>query len=392
MIRLENADRIKNLPPYLFAEIDKMISKAKEKGVDVISFGIGDPDQPSHQNIVNKMIEAVQRPSTHSYPSYQGLFEYRKAIADWYREKYQVEFNPDQEVVSLIGSKEGIAHLPFCYINPGDKALIPDPGYPVYKTSILLAGGEAVTVPLLADNNFLPNLDKIDPAIAREAKLFFVNYPNNPTGAIAGDEFYKELIDFARQYQIIIAHDSAYSEIGLDGYDPPSFMQYPGAKEVGIEFNSLSKPFNMTGWRIGWAVGNKDVIESLGRIKTNIDSGIFEAVQYAGIEALTNSTNNIQQVRSLYTRRRDLLVEGLQQLGWTIKKNKASFYLWAQVPEGFTSADFSKQVFQQTGIFFTPGNGYGEEGEGYVRIALTVPENRIIEALQRLKESDIVFS
>lgn len=389
---MENADRIKNLPPYLFAEIDKMISKAKEKGVDVISFGIGDPDQPTHQNIVNKMIEAVQRPSTHSYPSYQGLFEYRKAIADWYREKYQVEVNPDQEVVSLIGSKEGIAHLPFCYINPGDKALIPDPGYPVYKTSILLAGGEAVTVPLLADNNFLPNLDKIDPAIAREAKLFFVNYPNNPTGAIAGDEFYKELIDFARQYQIIIAHDSAYSEIGLDGYDPPSFMQYPGAKEVGIEFNSLSKPFNMTGWRIGWAVGNEDVIESLGRIKTNIDSGIFEAVQYAGIEALTNSTNNIQQVRSLYTRRRDLLVEGLQQLGWTIKKNKASFYLWAQVPEGFTSADFSKQVFQQTGIFFTPGNGYGEEGEGYVRIALTVPENRIIEALQRLKESDIVFS
>ena len=389
---MENADRIKNLPPYLFAEIDKMISKAKEKGVDVISFGIGDPDQPTHQNIVNKMIEAVQRPSTHSYPSYQGLFEYRKAIADWYREKYQVELNPDQEVVSLIGSKEGIAHLPFCYINPGDKALIPDPGYPVYKTSILLAGGEAVTVPLLADNNFLPNLDKIDPVIAREAKLFFVNYPNNPTGAVADDEFYQELIDFARQYQIIIAHDSAYSEIGLDGYDPPSFMQYPGAKEVGIEFNSLSKPFNMTGWRIGWAVGNEDVIESLGRIKTNIDSGIFEAVQYAGIEALTNSTNNIQQVRSLYTRRRDLLVEGLQQLGWTIKKNKASFYLWAQVPEGFTSADFSKQVFQQTGIFFTPGNGYGEEGEGYVRIALTVPENRIIEALQRLKESDIVFS
>lgn len=389
---MENADRIKNLPPYLFAEIDKMISKAKEKGVDVISFGIGDPDQPTHQNIVNKMIEAVQRPSTHSYPSYQGLFEYRKAIADWYREKYQVELNPDQEVVSLIGSKEGIAHLPFCYINPGDQALIPDPGYPVYKTSILLAGGEAVTVPLLADNNFLPNLEKIDPVIAREAKLFFVNYPNNPTGAVADDEFYQELIDFARQYQIIIAHDSAYSEIGLDGYDPPSFMQYPGAKEVGIEFNSLSKPFNMTGWRIGWAVGNEDVIESLGRIKTNIDSGIFEAVQYAGIEALANSTNNIQQVRSLYTRRRDLLVEGLQQLGWTIKKNKASFYLWAQVPAGFTSADFSKQVFQQTGIFFTPGNGYGGEGEGYVRIALTVPENRIIEALQRLKESDIVFS
>ncbi|MDI3547596.1 MAG: LL-diaminopimelate aminotransferase [Halanaerobiales bacterium] len=389
---MRSADRIKNLPPYLFAEIDKMIARAKKEGVDVISFGIGDPDQPTPDNIVNRMIEAVQDPTTHSYPSYEGLYEYRKAVADWYKKNYGSEFDPDKEVVSLIGSKEGIAHLPFCYINPGDKALVPDPGYPVYKTSVLLAGGEPVAVPLLEENNFLPDLEAIDEDIAREAKLFFINYPNNPTGAVADEDFYQNIIEFAREYDLIIAHDAAYSEIGLDDYEPLSFMQFPGAKEVGIEFNSLSKPFNMTGWRIGWAVGNEDVIESLGRIKTNIDSGIFEAVQYAGIEALTGSQDNIKKMTELYTKRRDLLVEGLKELGWEIRKNKASFYLWAKVPKGYTSTEFSTYIFKETGIFFTPGNGYGEHGEGYVRIALTVTEERIREALERLKEKKIKFT
>lgn len=389
---MRSADRIKNLPPYLFAEIDKMIARAKKEGVDVISFGIGDPDQPTPDNIVNRMIEAVQDPTTHSYPSYEGLYEYRKAVADWYKKNYGSEFDPDKEVVSLIGSKEGIAHLPFCYINPGDKALVPDPGYPVYKTSVLLAGGEPVAVPLLEENNFLPDLEAIDEDIAREAKLFFINYPNNPTGAVADEDFYQNIIEFAREYDLIIAHDAAYSEIGLDDYEPLSFMQFPGAKEVGIEFNSLSKPFNMTGWRIGWAVGNEDVIESLGRIKTNIDSGIFEAIQYAGIEALTGSQDNIKKMTELYTKRRDLLVEGLKELGWEIRKNKASFYLWAKVPKGYTSTEFSTYIFKETGIFFTPGNGYGEHGEGYVRIALTVTEERIREALKRLKEKKIKFT
>lgn len=389
---MRSADRIKNLPPYLFAEIDKMIARAKKEGVDVISFGIGDPDQPTPDNIVNRMIEAVQDPTTHSYPSYEGLYEYRKAVADWYKKNYGSEFDPDKEVVSLIGSKEGIAHLPFCYINPGDKALVPDPGYPVYKTSVLLAGGEPIAVPLLEENNFLPDLEAIDEDIAREAKLFFINYPNNPTGAVADEDFYQNIIEFAREYDLIIAHDAAYSEIGLDDYEPLSFMQFPGAKEVGIEFNSLSKPFNMTGWRIGWAVGNEDIIESLGRIKTNIDSGIFEAVQYAGIEALTGSQENIKKMTELYTKRRDLLVEGLKQLGWEIRKNKASFYLWAKVPKGYTSTEFSTYIFKETGIFFTPGNGYGEHGEGYVRIALTVTEERIREALERLKEKKIKFT
>ncbi len=388
---MENADRIKNLPPYLFAEIDKMIAKAKANGVDVISFGIGDPDLPTPEIVVKRMIEAVKDPSTHSYPSYEGLLEYREAVSGWYQKNYGVQFDPDKEVVSLIGSKEGIAHLPFCFINPGDKALVPDPGYPVYKTSVLLAGGEVYNLPLLESNHFLPDLTKIDQDLAREAKIMFLNYPNNPTGAIASDDFYKAVIDFARKYDIIIAHDAAYSEIGLDGYNPPSLMQFDGAKEVGIEFNSLSKPFNMTGWRIGWAVGNKDVIEALGRIKTNIDSGIFEAIQYAGIEALNNAQENITRMVNIYTKRRDLLVKGLNDLGWEIKKNKASFYIWAKVPEGYTSAEFSTLVFQKTGIFFTPGNGYGKYGEGYVRIALTVNEERINEALGRLKKQNISF-
>lgn len=386
---MKNATRIKNLPPYLFAEIDKMIAKAKKEGVDVISFGIGDPDQPTPENIITKMIEAVQDPSTHRYPSYEGLYEYRKAVSDWYKERYNVEFDPEQEVVSLIGSKEGIAHLPLCYINNGDIALIPDPGYPVYKTSVLLAGGEPIVVPLLKNNNFLPDLDVIPEDDAEEAKLLFLNYPNNPTGAVADENFYKKVIRFAKKYDIIIAHDAAYIEIGLDGYNPLSFMQIDGAKEVGIEFNSLSKPFNMTGWRIGWAVGNKDIIESLGRIKTNIDSGIFEAVQYAGIEALRNSKENIDVMNKIYTRRRDLIVGGLNEIGWDVKKNKASFYLWVKVPDGYTSTKFSRLVFEKTGVFFTPGNGYGKNGEGYIRIALTVPESRIKEALERLKKIDI---
>lgn len=388
---MENAERIKNLPPYLFAEIDKMIAKAKKEGVDVISFGIGDPDLPTPENIVNKMIKAVQDPSTHSYPSYEGLFEYRKAVSDWYQSNYKINFDPDEEVVSLIGSKEGIAHLPFCFINPGDIALVPDPGYPVYKTATLLAGGNPVMVPLTEENNFLPDLNAIDCNTARKAKLFYINYPNNPTGAVADREFFEEIIQFAKKYDILVAHDAAYSEIGLAGYDPLSFMEIPGAKDVGIEFNSLSKPFNMTGWRIGWAVGRKDAIEALGRIKTNIDSGIFEAIQYAGIEALNNSAENIKEMNSIYTKRRDLLINGLQKLGWDVHKNKASFYIWARVPENYTSADYSKYIFEKTGIFFTPGNGYGEYGEGYVRIALTVGEEKINEALQRLKDNNIKF-
>ncbi len=387
---MENAQRIKKLPPYLFAEIDKMIVKAKSEGVDVISFGIGDPDQPTPAHIVNKMSEMIQNPATHSYPSYEGLYDYRQAISNWYKDQYGVNFDPDLEIVSLIGSKEGIAHLPLCYLNPGDKALIPDPGYPVYKTATLLAGAEPIIVPLLPENNFLPDLEAIKEKDALEAKIFFVNYPNNPTGATAEIGFYEELINFAKKYNIIIAHDAAYSEIGLDDYQPVSFMEIEGAREVGIEFNSLSKPYNMTGWRIGWAIGKQDIIDSLGRLKTNIDSGIFEAIQYAGIEALTSSQKCIDLHNKIYTERRNILIDGLKKLGWEVKKNRATFYLWVKVPvKNHSSTEFSQKVFKKTGVFFTPGVGYGEYGEGFIRIALTVNKKRIKEALERLKKLDI---
>ncbi|MFW6256756.1 MAG: LL-diaminopimelate aminotransferase [Bacillota bacterium] len=389
---METAERIKNLPPYLFAEIDRMIAKAKNKGVDVISFGIGDPDQPTPNNIVNEIKKAVEKPETHSYPSYEGLYSFRQEVANWYQNNYNVKFDPEKEIVSLIGSKEGIAHLPFCFINQGDKALVPDPGYPVYQNSVLLAGGKPVIVPLKEKNNFLPDLESIPVQEARDAKLFFLNYPNNPTGAVAGRDFYEQVVAFAKKYDIIIAHDAAYSEIGLDNYQPLSFMEIDGAREVGIEFNSLSKPYNMTGWRIGWALGQKDIIEALGRLKTNIDSGIFEAVQYAGIEALKSGRKPIAKINQLYTERRNLLVEGLKKLGWPVQKNKASFYLWVNIPEtGYSSQEYSRKLFQETGVFLTPGIGYGDQGEGFLRIALTVNKERIKEALQRLKDNGFSY-
>ena len=388
---MENANRIKNLPPYLFAEIDRMINKAKSDGMDVINFGIGDPDQPTPENVVNKMKEAVQDPTTHSYPSYEGLVEFRTAVSRRYEKRFGVELDPETEVVSLIGSKEGIAHLPLCYINPGDYALVPDPSYPVYKTSILLSDGKPIIMPLLEENNFLPDLDSIKEEDRERAKLMFLNYPNNPTGAMASLEFFEKVITFAKKYNIIIAHDAAYTDIYLNDEVPHSILEIDGAKDIAIEFNSLSKPYNMTGWRIGWACGKKDVIESLGRLKTNIDSGIFEAVQYAGIEALYNSDDSIKNMSELYKERRDLLVEGLNELGWNIKPNKATFYLWLEVPEDMTSSEFSKKLFKKTGVFFTPGVGWGEYGEGFLRIALTVEIERIKEAIERIKESNFVY-
>ncbi len=388
---MENSNRIKNLPPYLFAEIDRMINEAKADGMDVINFGIGDPDQPTPENIVNKMKEAIQDPTTHSYPSYEGLAEFRTAVSRRYEKRFDVDLDPETEVVSLIGSKEGIAHLPLCYINPGDSALVPDPGYPVYKTSILLSDGNPIMMPLLEENDFLPDLDSIKEEDAEKAKIMYLNYPNNPTGAMASFEFFEKVIDFAKQYNIIIAHDAAYTDIYLDEEVPHSILEVEGAKDVAIEFNSLSKPYNMTGWRIGWACGKEDVIESLGRLKTNIDSGIFEAIQYAGIEALYNSEDSIEEVTELYKERRDLLVEGLSELGWEVKPNKASFYLWIDVPEDIDSSEFSKKLFKKTGVFFTPGVGWGDHGENYLRIALTVELERIKEALQRIEESDFVY-
>jgi LL-diaminopimelate aminotransferase len=389
---METAQRIKALPPYLFAQIDKKIAEAKARGVDVISFGIGDPDLPTPEHIVKKLQEKAADPSTHRYPSYEGLSVYREAVANWYKRRFGVELNPDTEVVSLIGSKEGIAHLPLCYVDPGDVCLVPDPAYPVYAIGVLFAGGESYKMPLLEENGFLPDLEAIPADVAKKAKILYLNYPNNPTGAVADKEFFQKAVEFAKTYDIIVCHDAAYTEIAFDGYKPISFLEVPGAMDVGIEFHSLSKTYNMTGWRVGWAAGNADIVSALGRIKTNIDSGIFEALQYAGIEALEGSQDCIDENMKVYTHRRDLLVEGLKKLGWPIEKPKATIYVWAPVPAGMNSTDFAALILDKAGVVVTPGIGYGESGEGYFRMSLTLPTERLEEGLRRIEEAGIRYA
>ncbi len=382
---VEEALRIRQLPPYLFARIEKKIEEAREKGVDIISLGIGDPDRPTPQHIIDKLVEAAHNPANHQYPSSVGMVSYRKAVADWYQQRFGVELEPKSEVVSLIGSKEGIAHIAFCYLDPGDVALVPDPGYPVYGIGTLLAGATPYLMPLKAENGFLPDLDAIPAGVAQKAKLLFINYPNNPTGAIADGAFYEKVIAFAQKYDIVVCHDAAYSELAYDGYRPPSFLEFKGAKEVGIEFNSCSKPYNMTGWRIGWAAGNARVIEALGRFKSNVDSGAFQAVQEAAIVALTGPQDCVAAMRQIYEERRDVLVEGLNAMGWNLAKPKATFYVWAPVPKGYTSVSFAELVLEKAGVIVTPGNGYGQYGEGFFRLAMTVAKERIREAIDRMK-------
>jgi LL-diaminopimelate aminotransferase len=384
---MQEARRIRELPPYLFARIEKKIEEAREQGVDIISLGIGDPDMATPDHVIAKLAEQAHNPANHQYPTSVGMLAFRQAVADWYRNLYGVELDPRQEVVSLIGSKEGIAHISFCYVDPGDINLVPDPGYPVYNIGTLLAGGQSYFMPLTQANGFLPDLAAIPTDVARRAKLMFLNYPNNPTGAVAGKEFFQEVVAFARDYDLIVCHDAAYSEITYDGYQAPSFLQTPGAKEVGIEFNSVSKPYNMTGWRLGWACGRADVIEALGRIKSNIDSGVFQAVQYAGIAALTGPQQCLAEVRKVYQERRDIVVAGFNSMGWQLEKPKASFYVWVPVPKGFTSAEFAEMVLEKAGVIITPGNGYGDYGEGYFRVALTISKERIWEAIERLRQA-----
>ncbi|OIQ59461.1 LL-diaminopimelate aminotransferase [Moorella thermoacetica] len=382
---MQEARRIRELPPYLFARIEKKIAEARERGVDIISLGIGDPDMPTPAHVIDKLVAEAHNPENHRYPTSEGLLAFRQAVADWYRRLYDVDLDPRREVVTLIGSKEGIAHISLCYVDPGDINLVPDPGYPVYNIGTLLAGGESYFMPLTAANGFLPDLGAIPSDVARRAKLMFINYPNNPTGAVADLKFFQEVVEFARSYDLIVCHDAAYSEITYDGYRAPSFLQAPGAKEVGIEFNSVSKPYNMTGWRLGWACGRADVIEALARIKSNIDSGAFQAVQYAGIAALTGPQESLAEVRRVYQERRDIIVDGFNSLGWHLEKPKATFYVWAPVPRGYTSAGFAEMVLEKAGVIITPGNGYGNYGEGYFRIALTISKERMQEAIERLR-------
>ena len=383
------AQRIETIPPYLFAEIDKKKEEAIKRGVDIINLGIGDPDQPTPNNIIEKLRESVKDPKTHDYPPYAGTAEFRQAVTLWYKNRFGVDLDPDNEVMALIGSKEGIAHIFLAFIDPGDFSLIPDPAYPVYKTGTLFANGFPYIMPLLEENNFLPDLEEIDEDIAQRAKLMFINYPNNPTAAVANKDFFEKVVKFAKKYDILVCHDFAYSEMTFDDYKASSFLEVEGAKDVGIEFHSLSKTYNMTGWRLGFVVGNKKAISALSIIKTNIDSGAFKAIQQAGIEALTGPQDNIEKMNKIYTGRRNVVINGLNKLGWNLKPTKATFYIWIPTLNKMDSMEFSNLLLEKTGIIVTPGIGYGKYGEGYVRIALTVDEKRLEEAMERLKKADL---
>jgi LL-diaminopimelate aminotransferase len=385
-MRIEKAKRIEQIPPYLFAEIDKKKEEMRKKGMDLIDLGIGDPDLPTPRLIIKRLKKAAENPKNHRYPSYEGMIEFRTAVAQWFKKRFGVKLDPRAEVLSLIGSKEGIAHIPLAFVTPGDYVLVPSPGYPVYRVSTIFAGGIPYFLPLLKENGFLPNLSEIPAKIAEKAKLLFINYPNNPTSAIAGKSFFEEVVAFAHRYQIMVCHDAAYSEIAFDGYQPLSFLQVEGAREVGIEFHSLSKTFNMTGWRIGFAVGHPEIISGLGRVKTNIDSGLFQAIQEAGIVALNHFDTPLPEIIETYERRRDVMVKGLQEIGLEVDRPKATFYLWIHVPREYTSAQFATLLIEQAGIVATPGNGFGDAGEGYIRMALTVDEKRLKEAIERLKK------
>lgn len=383
-MKIEYAQRIKDLPPYLFAAIDAKKEEVKAKGVDVIDLGVGDPDMPTPAHIVKSLQEAAARPEHHRYPSYVGMLSYRQAAAAWFQRRFGVSFDPATEVVSLIGSKEGIAHVPLAFVDPGDYVLVPDPGYPVYGIATSFAGGIPYLMPLKAENDFLPDLDAIPAEVAAKAKLMFINYPNNPTGAVADEAFFARVIEFSARHNIIVCHDAAYTEMAYDGYVPMSFLQVPGAAEVGFEFHSLSKTYNMTGWRIGFAIGNRELVAGLGKVKTNIDSGAFEAIQQAGITALSSDQQCVREMNDIYRERRDLMVDFLRRAGFTVSSPKATFYLWINNPKGMSSAEVSTMFLEKAGVVVTPGNGFGAAGEGYFRISLTVPKERLNEAGERI--------
>jgi len=378
------ADRIEKLPPYLFAQISKKVAAKKAEGIDVISFGIGDPDLPTPPHIIDALHRAAEEPANHRYPETEGLPDFRRAVAGWYERRFGVSLDPDKEVLSLIGSKEGIGHIALCFIDPGDVALVPDPAYPVYAIGTMFAGGEAYTLPLLEEHGFLPNLDAVPADVAHRAKVLWLNYPNNPTGAVADTDFFERAVRFAQRYDLAVLHDGPYSEVAYDEYVPVSFLQAKGAIDVGVEFHSLSKSYNMTGWRIGMAVGNRRIIDALMRVKSNIDSGVAQAVQRMAIAALEGPQDCIDEHNRIYQARRDKVVEALRKLGLRVTPPKASLYVWAKVPDGMTSAGFAERLLDEAAVIVTPGNGYGEHGEGYVRLSLTLPDDRVDEGLRRI--------
>lgn len=389
-MKIDKAKRLTKLPPYLFAELNKMKSSLREKRKDLIDLGVGDPDLPTPSPIIKRLSQAAENPRNHRYPSYQGLLSFRRAVSQWYQRRFGVRLDPEKEVLTLIGSKEGIAHISLALINPGDIALVPDPAYPVYGAGVIFAGGKSHLLPLREKNHFLPCLEKIDKKVAQRAKILFINYPNNPTGAVTTKDFFQSIVDFAKEFNIIVCHDLAYSEISFDGYSPPSIMEIKRAKEVAIEFHSLSKTFNMTGWRIGFAVGNRAIIETLNEVKTNIDSGVFQAVQEAGIEALRMNEHAVKKTQEIYQKRRNILTEGLARINWQIQLPKATFYLWLKIPSRFSSLEFTELLMERCGVIVAPGIGFGSCGEGYIRIALTVSEERLEEAVKRIRADSLI--
>ena len=383
------ARRVAQLPPYLFVEVTRKINEKRARGEDVISLAIGDPDLPSAPHVISALVTSLEDVANHRYPESDGLPAFRRAVADWYKRRFGVEFDPDTEVLPTIGSKEGIAHIAWCYLEEGDIALVPDPGYPVYSVGTMLAGGESYFMPLKRETGFLPDLDAIPEDIARRAKLLWINYPNNPTAAVAELDFYQRVVEFAKKYDIVVCHDGPYTEVAFDGYKPVSFMQAEGARDVGIEFHSLSKSYNMTGWRIGMTVGNAEVTNALMRIKSNVDSGIFQAVQLAGVAALEGPQDIIDHHNRVYQARRDRLIPALRKMGLEVDPPKASLYVWAKLPDGVLSGEFASRLIEESNVVVTPGRGYGEAGEGFIRCSLTVGDDALDRAIERLASVNV---
>jgi len=385
---VRTAQRIDNLPPYLFAEIDRKKALLTAQGIDVISLGIGDPDTPTPAHIVEAMIEATKNPANHQYPSYVGSPRYRAACSEWMKRRFDVEVDSTTEMLALIGSKEGIAHLFTAFVDPGEYTLVPGAGYPVYYTGGVMVGGETWWMPMTEENGFLADFESTPPEVLAKAKMMFLSYPNNPTSAIASDEYFDRAIAFAKEHDLLIVHDNAYSEIGFDGYVASSFLQRPGAKDVAIELFSCSKAYNMTGWRVAFACGNAQAIKALGTVKSNIDSGVFTAVQDAAIEALLGPQDSVAELNAMYQRRRDLVLDALAKIGIEVPfKPVATIYVWAKVPDGYTSASFAAKILEEAHVIVAAGSAYGPSGEGYIRISLTTPDDRLEAAIERIKYS-----
>ena len=378
------SQRMSRVPPYLFVQISRKIAEKKAQGVEVISFGIGDPDLPTPDYVIDALTEAAHDTPNHRYPESEGLPEFREAVADWYSRRFGVTLDSENEVISLIGAKEGIGHVALCFLDPGDVALVPDPGYPVYSMGTLFAGGENHFMQLTSENGWLPDLESIPEGIARKSKLMWLNYPNNPTGAVANLEYFARAVEFAKKYDIAVMHDACYTEVAYDGYQPPSFLQVDGAMDVGVEFHSLSKSFNMTGWRIGMAVGNAKMIDALLTIKSNLDSGVPQAVQHMAIEALRRPLESVDDRNAVYQARRDRIVPVLEDIGMAVDSPKAGLYIWARVPDGYQSAEFAEKLLEDTDVLMIPGGNYGPAGEGYVRLSITLADDLIDKALDRV--------